>query len=44
MKCCDKDAMTIEQATSKDAADILALQKLAYLSEAEICGDYRIQP
>ena len=36
--------MTIELATAEDAAEILALQKLAYLSEAAICGDFRIQP
>lgn len=28
--------MNIEQATINDAAEILALQKLAYVSEAEI--------
>lgn len=36
--------MTIEQATTNDAAEILALQKLAYVSEAEIYEDFGIQP
>ena len=36
--------MKIEQATVGDAAEILALQKLANVSEAEIYGDFRIQP
>jgi GNAT superfamily N-acetyltransferase len=36
--------MTIEQATAEDAAEILALQRLAYVSEAEIYGDFSIQP
>jgi GNAT superfamily N-acetyltransferase len=36
--------MTIEVATVADAAEILALQKLAYRSEAEICGDWSIPP
>lgn len=36
--------MTIQTALSEDLPDILALQKLAYLSEAEICGDYNIPP
>jgi ribosomal protein S18 acetylase RimI-like enzyme len=31
-------------ATRKDAAEILALQKLAYRSEAEIYGDFSIPP
>ena len=36
--------MIIEQAKVTDASEILALQKLAYLSEAEICQDYTIPP
>jgi ribosomal protein S18 acetylase RimI-like enzyme len=36
--------MLIEQAQLTDASEILALQKLAYLSEAEICQDYTIPP
>ena len=36
--------MIIEQARPEDAAAILALQKLAYLSEAEIYGDFTIPP
>jgi GNAT superfamily N-acetyltransferase len=36
--------MKIEPATIEDAADILALQKLAYWSEAEIYNDFTIQP
>ncbi|KAF0214707.1 MAG: acetyltransferase (GNAT) family [Geobacteraceae bacterium] len=36
--------MKIEQATTNDAAEILALQKLAYVSEAEIYDDFSIQP
>ena len=35
---------TIEQATVQDAEEILALQKLAYITEAEIYNDYTIQP
>jgi ribosomal protein S18 acetylase RimI-like enzyme len=34
----------IEQATVEDAEEILALQKLAYMSEAEIYGVYNIPP
>ncbi|OLN21193.1 GNAT family N-acetyltransferase [Domibacillus antri] len=34
----------IEQATIKDAEEILSLQKLAYVSEAEIYNDYTIHP
>lgn len=34
----------ITQATSEDAAEILALQKLAYRSEAELNGDWTIPP
>jgi 5-carboxymethyl-2-hydroxymuconate isomerase/GNAT superfamily N-acetyltransferase len=37
-------AITIEQATVDDAAEILALQKLAYLSEAAIHDDHTIPP
>ncbi|MBN1934619.1 MAG: GNAT family N-acetyltransferase [Anaerolineae bacterium] len=36
--------VSISRATVDDAAEILALQKLAYRSEAEIYGDYTIQP
>jgi len=36
--------MIIEQANIEDAGDILALQKLAYQSEAEIYNDYSIRP
>jgi ribosomal protein S18 acetylase RimI-like enzyme len=36
--------MKIEQAFIEDAAEILALQKLAYLSEAEIYDDFTIPP
>jgi ribosomal protein S18 acetylase RimI-like enzyme len=36
--------MSIEQATILDAQEILALQKLAYTSEAEIYNDFTIQP
>lgn len=36
--------MTIETATAADAADILALQKLAYQSEAELYDDFTIPP
>lgn len=36
--------MIIEQATVADAAEILALQKQAYLSEAELYGDFSIPP
>jgi ribosomal protein S18 acetylase RimI-like enzyme len=36
--------MLIEQATTNDTAEILALQKLAYVSEAEIYDDFGIQP
>ncbi len=35
---------SIEQATRGDAVDILALQKLAYQSEAAIWNDYTIPP
>lgn len=36
--------MNIEKAELKDLAEILSLQKLAYISEAEICNDYSIPP
>jgi len=36
--------MSIEQATIDDAQEILALQKLAYTSEAEIYNDFTIPP
>jgi ribosomal protein S18 acetylase RimI-like enzyme len=37
-------SMIIEQAQLKDAAEILALQKLAYLDEAVFYDDYTIPP
>ena len=36
--------MVIEKALPSDAKEILALQKLAYISEAEIYKDYNIEP
>ena len=36
--------MNIEVATTQDAQSILELQKLAYVSEAEIYNDYDIDP
>lgn len=36
--------MNIEAATIQDAQPILALQKLAYVSEAEIYNDFNIDP
>ena len=36
--------MNIEKAEIKDLEEILTLQKLAYISEAEICNDYSIPP
>ncbi len=36
--------MIIETAIISDMEEILALQKLAYLSEAEICKDFSIPP
>lgn len=39
-----RETMTIEPATINDAAEILALQRLAYVSEAEIYNDFGIQP
>lgn len=36
--------MSIKKATIDDAQEILALQKLAYTSEAEIYNDLTIQP
>jgi ribosomal protein S18 acetylase RimI-like enzyme len=36
--------MIIEQASLEDAPAVLALQKIAYSSEAEIYGDYSIPP
>jgi GNAT superfamily N-acetyltransferase len=36
--------MIVGQASVKDAAEILALQKLAYRSEAELYDDYTIPP
>ncbi|EGW40932.1 hypothetical protein DOT_1036 [Desulfosporosinus sp. OT] len=34
----------IEKALVSDLEEILTLQKLAYISEAEICKDYCIPP
>jgi len=36
--------MEILEAKATDASEIIALQKLAYLSEAAICNDYAIPP
>ncbi len=36
--------MFIQRATESDAKEILALQKLAYISEAEIYNDFTIHP
>jgi ribosomal protein S18 acetylase RimI-like enzyme len=36
--------LIVERAASEDAAEILALQKLAYRSEADIYHDYTIPP
>ena len=36
--------MIIQRATIADAAEILALQKLAYMSDAELYGDFSIPP
>lgn len=36
--------MTIETAVISDMEEILALQKLSYISEAEICNDFTIPP
>jgi ribosomal protein S18 acetylase RimI-like enzyme len=36
--------MKIERATISDAEEILSLQKLAYISEAEIYNDFNIPP
>ncbi|MFX3634786.1 MAG: GNAT family N-acetyltransferase [Candidatus Pristimantibacillus sp.] len=36
--------IVIEKATVADASEILALQKIAYISEAEIYNDYSIEP
>jgi len=36
--------ITIEKASIEEAEDILALQKLSYLSEAEILDDFTIPP
>ncbi|QWC20874.1 hypothetical protein KJK41_10925 [Bacillus haikouensis] len=35
---------TILEATIEDAAEILKIQKLAYVSEAELEGNYEIEP
>jgi ribosomal protein S18 acetylase RimI-like enzyme len=40
----DMETLTIEDAGIADAAEILALQKLAYQSEAELYGDDAIPP
>lgn len=34
----------IERATVRDAAEILSLQKIAYISEAEIYENHDIEP
>lgn len=39
-----KNKITIEPATLDDVAEIFALQRLAYQSEAELHGNYEIQP
>lgn len=39
-----EERVNIKRATVVDAAEILALQKLAFLSEAELCGDFTIPP
>jgi ribosomal protein S18 acetylase RimI-like enzyme len=39
-----EENIAVELASAGDAAEILALQKLAYLSEAEIYDDYTIPP
>ena len=36
--------MIVETALESDLEEILALQKLAYISEAEICNDFSIPP
>lgn len=36
--------MVIEEAKVSDAEEIFALQKIAYISEAEIYNDYNIPP
>ncbi len=36
--------MNVERAAGSDCPDILLLQKLAYVSEAEIYGDFGIAP
>ena len=38
------DEITIERASIEEAEDILTLQKLAYLSEAEVLDDFTIPP
>lgn len=40
----NKTQFTITKATPKDAEEILKLQKLAYISEAEIINDFTIPP
>ena len=40
----DSMVIVIEKASNEDAAQILALQKLAYRSEAEIIDDFSIPP
>ncbi len=40
----NSDNIQIEKAKVEDAAEILALQKLSYLSEAEIIDDFTIPP
>ena len=38
------DDINIERADFDDLPDILALQKLAFISEAELYNDYNIEP
>jgi len=40
----NKPQIIIEKASAKDAGEILKLQQLAYISEAEIYNDYSIPP
>jgi ribosomal protein S18 acetylase RimI-like enzyme len=42
--CCDKQVTEIEKATFEDLPKILALQKIAYMSEANLLNYYTIQP
>jgi len=42
--CCDEQVTEIEKATFEDLPKILALQKIAYMSEANLLNYYTIQP